>query len=71
MNDIVRKNNVFQFEQALQQLLLLETTLGNLYHLKEEIVMAPPGQAANGLMIYIHSNLEIDEYPIKYFLHGF
>ena len=35
-----------------QELLLLETTLGNLYHWKEEIVMAPPGQAGNGLMIY-------------------
>ena len=25
----------------------------------EEIVMAPPGQTANGLMIYIHSTVEI------------
>ena len=43
-----------------QELLLLETTLGNLYYWKEEIVMAPPGQAANGLMIYIHSTADID-----------
>ena len=35
-----------------QELLLLETTLGNLYHWKEEIVMAPPGPAVNGLYIY-------------------
>ena len=35
-----------------QELLLLETTQENLYHWKEEIVMAPPGKAANGLMIY-------------------
>ena len=42
-----------------QELLLLETTLGNLYCWKEEIVMAPPGQTANGLMIYIHSTVEI------------
>ena len=27
---------------------------------KEEIVMAPPGRAAKGLMIYIHSTVEID-----------
>ena len=26
----------------------------------EEIVMAPPGQTANGLIIYIHSTVEID-----------
>ena len=32
-----------------QELLLLETTLGNLYHWKEKLVMAPPGQAENGL----------------------
>ena len=43
-----------------QELLLLETTLGNLYHWKEEIVMAPPSQTLNGLMIYIHSTAEID-----------
>ena len=43
-----------------QELLLLETTLGNLYRWKEEIVMAPPGRAPNGLMIYIHSTVEID-----------
>ena len=43
-----------------QELLLLETTLGNLYCWKEEIVMAPPGQTANGLMIYIHSTVEIE-----------
>ena len=43
-----------------QELLLLETKLGNLYRWKEEIVMAPPGQTANGLMIYIHSIVEID-----------
>ena len=35
-----------------QELLLLETTLGNLHRCKEEIVMAPPapGRAANGLI---------------------
>ncbi len=43
-----------------QELLLLETTLGNLYQWKEEIVMAPPSQTPNGLMIYIHSTAEID-----------
>ena len=43
-----------------QELLLLEKTLGNLYYWKEEIVMAPPGQAANGLMIYIHSTVEME-----------
>ena len=42
-----------------QELLLSETTLGNRYLWKEEIVMAPPGQAANGLIIYIHSTVEI------------
>ena len=42
-----------------QELLLLETTLGNLYHWKEEIVIAPPGRVANGLMINIHSTVEI------------
>ena len=38
---------------------LLETTLGNLYRWKEEIVIAPPGQTAKGLMIYIYSTVEI------------
>ena len=52
-----------------QELLLLETTLGNLYHWKEEIVMAPPGRAANGLMIYIHSTVEIDRHQNGQRLH--
>ena len=34
--------------------------VNNLYHWKEEIVIAPPGRAANGLMIYIHSTVEKD-----------
>ena len=38
-----------------EELLVLETYLGNLYHWKEELVMAPPGQAANGILIYIHA----------------
>ena len=41
-------------------LLFLETTPGYLYHWKKEIVMAPTGQAANEIMIYIHSTVEID-----------
>ena len=43
-----------------KELQLLKTTLGNLYRWKEEIVMAPPGQTATGLMIYTHSTVEID-----------
>ena len=30
------------------------------YHWKEEIVIAPPGQVANWLMIYLHSSVERD-----------
>ena len=42
-----------------QEPLLLETTPRKLIRWKEEIVMAPPGQTANELMIYIHSTVEI------------
>ena len=43
-----------------QELQLFQTTLGNLYRWKEEIVMAPPSITANGLMIFIHSTVEIE-----------
>ena len=38
----------------------METTLGNLYKWKEELVMAPPVQAVNGMMININSTEEIN-----------
>ena len=33
-----------------QELIMLETTLANLYNWKEEIAMAPPIQATNGMV---------------------
>ena len=41
---------------------MLETTLGNLYKWKEELVMAQPVQAVNGVMININSTVEVDTY---------
>ena len=38
---------------------MLETTLGNLFNWKEEIVMAPPVQA-NGMVYYTYGTQEID-----------
>ena len=43
-----------------QIITMLETTLGNLYHWKELLVMAPPVQAVNRMMININSTMEID-----------
>ena len=62
INDQIQRLYYYQINKCLekQELSLLETTLGNLYRWKEEIVMAPPGRAANGLMIYIHSTVEIN-----------
>ena len=36
----------------------METTLGNLYNWKEEIVMAAPVQAVNGMMINVNNTEE-------------
>ena len=38
---------------------MLETTLGNVYTWKEQLVMTAPVQTVNGMMININSTVEI------------